>query len=160
MSSMLLYWILKFDSIIEMIKHFSVPVTVLVSISIGIFIISWLVQAAVRSPENSPDPDDVKKADAAMKRWRKGALTMLCWSLPFYFVFHLAIGLIPTTQQMAIIYIVPRVLANKDIKDLPEKFVQLAGDWATELKPENIKSDVKGLVNTIVEKKNGSIKSK
>ena len=43
---------------------------------------------------------------------------------------------IPTTKEMCAIKIIPRVVNNEKVQELPEKFVELANEWVEELKPK------------------------
>jgi hypothetical protein len=92
---------------------------------------------------------------------RKNALKVRNTLRPFSIVF-LAIGLIfltirtllPTTQEMAIIYVVPQVVNNVEVQKIPEKVVKLASDWLTELTPESIKSDIRAVIKDAKTKDN------
>lgn len=43
--------------------------------------------------------------------------------------------LIPSTKQIAAIYVVPHILNNEQVQELPNEFLGLAKDWIEELKP-------------------------
>jgi len=48
----------------------------------------------------------------------------------------LAIAFLPTTKQACAIYVIPRIVNNKEVQELPEKVVDLANEWLEELKPK------------------------
>ena len=61
-------------------------------------------------------------------------------SLAGVFFILLIIGglFIPTTKEYAAIKLIPMVVNDEDVQQLPDKVVDLANDWLDELKPKNI----------------------
>lgn len=55
-------------------------------------------------------------------------------------LFMLSAALIPSTKQMAIIYVTPKIISavnsNMELKKLPANIVSLANSWIEELKPK------------------------
>lgn len=45
-------------------------------------------------------------------------------------------GLIPNTQQIAAIYLIPKIVNNERVQDLPNKLIDLGEQWVDELKPK------------------------
>lgn len=41
----------------------------------------------------------------------------------------------PTTKQMAIVVVLPKIINNEKVQGIPEKVLGLANDWLEELKP-------------------------
>jgi hypothetical protein len=52
--------------------------------------------------------------------------------------------LTPTTKEMAEILIVPKIVNNAKVQELPEAVLTLANEWLQELRPENLKPESKG----------------
>ena len=151
MTSMQLYWFLKLDSLIELVKIFLMPINIMLAISGLLFIATLIALAAVRDLDDytgkpSYTPEQIKTLDAMWGRIRKLSLIFLAIFLPLFIIFNTAVKMIPTTKQMAVIYVVPKIMENKTIQELPNKFVKLADEWIEEFRPENVKNDVKGII--------------
>ena len=43
----------------------------------------------------------------------------------------------PTTKQMAVILVAPKVINNEQVQELPNQIMELANDWLKELRPNN-----------------------
>lgn len=52
-------------------------------------------------------------------------------------LFVLVAVMLPTSKQMAIIYIVPKVANNQMVQKIPQKILLLSEEWFEELLPEN-----------------------
>lgn len=50
---------------------------------------------------------------------------------------------VPTTKEMAAIYVVPKIANNETVKDLGEGIVTLAREWIQELRPNKTKGGAK-----------------
>ncbi len=123
MSIFEMYLLVKLDDFGEMLELFSV-ITFVAAI---IFAVAGAVQM-----------DDRK-----MKK-----KTYFSWLIPLTVIFVMSLGLmaaVPSTKQMAAILIIPAitdtVAENKKLRQLPDKLLDLAGDWIDELSPE--KEEVK-----------------
>jgi hypothetical protein len=46
---------------------------------------------------------------------------------------------IPTTKQMAVIMVAPKVINNEQVQKLPNQVLELANEWLEELKPKGDK---------------------
>jgi hypothetical protein len=49
--------------------------------------------------------------------------------------------LIPSSKEMAIIFVVPKVVNNETIQKIPQKILKLGDDWLDELSPDKILGD-------------------
>lgn len=47
----------------------------------------------------------------------------------------------PTTKEYAAIKLVPIIMNDESVQQLPEKAIELANDWLDELRPENVLED-------------------
>lgn len=59
----------------------------------------------------------------------------------FVTTFVLSLGtavLIPSTEQMAAIIVIPRIANSHEVKDLGTGIVELAKEWIVELKPKKV----------------------
>ena len=43
---------------------------------------------------------------------------------------------IPSTKQMAVILVAPKIINNEQVQKLPQQVLDLANDWMNELKPK------------------------
>lgn len=156
MSTGFIYLLVKLDSIICMLKTLFAPIYLLLGVSIIIVLISYIGHAVAREhDEQTGDPppaDKVNSIDFKMKNLRKIGLKMLCWFVPLFLIFTIAIGLVPTTKEMAVIYVVPKIMNNENAKKIPDKIFKLADEWLEKMSPENIVSTTKSS-NSIAEAK-------
>jgi hypothetical protein len=156
MSTGFIYLLVKLDSIICMLKTLSLPINILLGISIVIVLISYIGQAIAREDDDCgkpPPADKVKSIDFKMKNIRKMGLKMLCWFAPLFLIFTVGIGLVPTTKEMAVIYVVPKIVDNENAKKIPDKIFKLADEWLEKMSPENIVSTSTKTSDSIAEAK-------
>lgn len=45
---------------------------------------------------------------------------------------------IPTTKQLAVILVAPKVINNEQVQKLPNQVLELANEWLEELKPKGV----------------------
>lgn len=53
------------------------------------------------------------------------AKTMLCYSLPILLLTTILAILVPTTKQLAAIYLIPKVVNNEQVQKIPENVLNL-----------------------------------
>src|SRR5208282_6447669 len=65
-----------------------------------------------------------------------------CWKPKWFFltipIFVIGIVggvLIPTTKEMAAILVIPKIVNNQKVQEMPNKVLDLANDWLEKLKP-------------------------
>jgi hypothetical protein len=90
-----------------------------------------------------------------------GAILTVCWHANWYrdgdreifrkrvkhpmlpiiagFCMLISMAFVPTTKQMCIIKVLPMIVNNEQVQQLPNKVVELANDWLDELKPDHKK---------------------
>lgn len=60
---------------------------------------------------------------------------LFLWFVPFFLGI---IGtMVPTTKEMAAILIVPKMVNNAKVQEIPEKILTLATEWMEELRPKS-----------------------
>lgn len=71
----------------------------------------------------------------SMSRWDGYLKYFLCF-LPLAFIFLLIGVLTPTTKEMAAILVLPKIINNQKVQQLPDKVLDLANEWIEELSPK------------------------
>lgn len=107
MSHWFVYWVLMLDNIGNLAQGGVILILIIAAISCYIIMESGgTTQQDIRS------------------------LKRLCKILIAPFIIFLMISVfIPTTKQMAAIYLIPKIVANKDIQQLPPKLSKLALEY-------------------------------
>ncbi len=110
MSHWLVYWVLMLDNI-------SVGLgVVLATVAIYLFYLYCL------------DDDIYDKAENNyIKNPKTKKLKKLMWLLLFFII--AIVSFAPSTKQMAAIYLIPQIVSNKSIKQLPPKLSKLALEY-------------------------------
>lgn len=96
--------------------------------------------------------------DAIVKNLKK---ILLFFIVPIYLVVSLIENLIPTTKEMAFIYIAPAIVNNKDVQKTIQKIPELSGlglEYLTETLKGEIK-EVKGEIKEIVKDTTKEVKT-
>jgi hypothetical protein len=57
-------------------------------------------------------------------------------AVPLFIITCIAATMLPTTKQMAAIIVVPKIINNETVQELPAKLLELGVDWIEELKPD------------------------
>lgn len=99
-----------------------------------------------------------EEGDAIVKNLKK---ILLFFIVPIFCVVSLIKNLIPTTQEMAFIYIAPAIVNNKDVQKTIQKIPELSGlglEYLTETLKGEIK-EVKGEVKEIVKDTTKEVKT-
>ena len=60
-------------------------------------------------------------------------------SMLFFIILSVSLVLVPTTKEMCAIKIIPMVVNDEQIQEIPAKFVNLADEWIEELGPKSVK---------------------
>ena len=115
------YWITRLDSI----RDIAVPVTVFGMLGIVVFVIAMVMKKMAIIDK------DTEVADRAT------VICRLLWPVLISTTISLLIlGFLPTTKEMCAIKIIPRIINNEKVQELPNKVVELANEWMEELKPK------------------------
>ncbi len=108
MSHWLVYWVLMLDGVNKIL-----------GISITMFFVMIIIAGICAMIGNCDHvPSLIKFSKALLKIF-----------VPLIFLFLILFALIPTTKQMAAIYLIPQIASNKDIKQLPPKLSKLALEY-------------------------------
>ena len=116
-----------------------------------IYAISWIV-IAIEQLQNT----EVNKINKIIKK------TILFFIIPVVCLSCLLKNLIPTTKEMAFIYIAPAIVNNKDVQKTIQKIPELSGlglEYLTETLKGEI-NEVKGEVKEVVKDTAKEIKTK
>ena len=117
-----MYWITRLDYIHDFLFIFG---------GVG-FVISQIVAATLAVVGE----DHYADAKTYYKRAKQFVL------LSIFFLLLIIYGLFtPTTKEFAAIKLVPIIVNDESVQQLPEKVVELANDWIDELKPEKVLED-------------------
>lgn len=110
-----MYWLLRLDGIKDMFE----VITVLLTIAVVLLGIGFLVCFFISKADEHEDATRVAKS------LKHGFLITVLLCLFFTFVWIL----LPTTKQMAAILVVPKIINNEQVQELPEKIVELGNEW-------------------------------
>ena len=66
----------------------------------------------------------------------KKAANRAAWAMSIGVFILIISNLIPSTKQLAAIYLLPKIVENRQITELPDKAVTLANEWLEELRPK------------------------
>jgi hypothetical protein len=156
MSPIELYLLIKLDAIILLAKWFMVPAFVLAILALLTWLILWIVPHAYASgSEYGPPPsaDEINKCKRQCKGLRRPVFKVLLLAMLIWLPFRLAASLLPSTKEMAVIYVMPKVINSEAVSQIPSKLLRLSSEWIDELRPENIKEGAKTIVQQPQSKK-------
>ncbi len=114
MSAWDMYWLLRLDGIRTATESFSVLSGILATLGIILYIASC----------EAMNKDDAE-AEIAHKFLKR---PMYIISTLFVFFIFLVVAL-PTTKQMAAIIVVPKIVNNEQIQEIPENLLELCNEW-------------------------------
>ena len=113
MSHWLVYWVLMLDNISMSIDV--IWVLTLVFVPIFLIVISILINDDYRT-----------RSENTINGLRKIRNKTLKWCAIIFSIFFIIVTFLPGTKQMAAIYLLPKIAANKNIQQLSPKLVKLA----------------------------------
>lgn len=119
MSAMSIYWLLKLDDI----------QTIFCFIALIMFIISVIcfVDAGMKNDDENPDKKSIQKSvNRGFVFISLSLFSFICYKMT------------PSTKQMAIIYVTPKIINNEKVQQIPSKILNLTNDWLDELSPEKM----------------------
>jgi hypothetical protein len=118
LTMMEMYFLLKLDNIVTFFVIIGATLT-----TVGIFCL--LFGPLIVDSMNLSDKPTLKQV--------KTGIITVCSTILFCFVIA---TFIPSTKQMAAIIVVPKIINNEKVQQLPEELLNLGIDWLEELKPE------------------------
>ena len=86
---------------------------------------------------------DEKPSSNSWKAWRRIMWLIIIPIAVISFVTNAGRLLIPSTKQVAAIYVLPKMMNNEVLKGIPNKIVDLADDWIDELSPKKTTDSTK-----------------
>jgi hypothetical protein len=144
MSPMELYLLIKLDAIILLARWFMTPAFAIAMLSLLVWLFLWVMPYGGNEFEETQD--EVEKLKKQCKRLRQPVFKIFILSMLIWLPFRLIVSLLPSTKEMAIIYVVPKVVNSDAVAQIPGKLLSLSSEWLDELRPENIKDGVKTIV--------------
>ena len=116
-----MYWFTRLDHFFGLAEAFIMIGAIALFASVLIFVIS------------ANDSDGSGEMEPARKKWLKriltSALVLLCLGGGI-------MTFVPTTKEMAAIYIVPEIVNSEKLRDAGDRMYTLAIEWMEELRPE------------------------
>lgn len=118
LTTMQLYWIIKLDSFGNVSFFFAVLTGLATIISIIGLLFSLF-------------SEDFKEYLSNWKRVIKYVV------MPIFILFLSVAVFLPTTKEMAAIIVIPKIINNEKVQELPQRLLDLGMEWIDELKPKN-----------------------
>lgn len=121
--------LLYFVFVLESLKNMMIFFTVMLYISCAIaWIIIWIRYMGVHE-SYSKQKEKQKAYDKDYPMLKKISIKLLVISI----IFHIVTTIIPTSKQAAMIYVLPKIAKNKDMKQIPANIAKLANEGLKEL---------------------------
>lgn len=140
MSSLSLYILLKLDAIIQLFCWIMYPSAILFFSSL-VFCIILFIAPYYYSFEDEffqrPSEDAIKDYRAKCKGLLIPVRRLLFITLSVWIISISAVSLIPTTKEMGVLYVVPKMANSEIVQKIPKKILLLADEWLEELRPKN-----------------------
>ena len=140
MSTMQLYLLLKLDAVIGFIGTIVFFGFVLGAAG-GLL---YLVTKGIYMCEADKDSKDARECLALSKLAKPFFLIVLPVTL---FMYSIKIA-IPSTKEMAVLLVVPKIVNSKSVQQIPQKILSLSEEWLEELRPKSVKEVEKTSDNT------------
>ncbi len=112
MTSMQIYWITRLDGI----KNLGIGISAALGLALGLYLIWVLVQ----------DGEDYEVK--VLEVWKKVKCKMITLFI-FLVLSIIANVLTPGMKQMAAIIVVPKIINNEQVQELPENILKLGNEW-------------------------------
>ncbi len=120
MTESTVYWVVMMDNI-------SMAIVILLCISVLATLLAAFIAGCLA---------DDGESDGALVMTRMFGLgcvlSLLCIA---------GVAFVPNTKQAATIYVLPRVVNNEQLQQLPNKLLELSNEWLDELKPRREESN-------------------
>lgn len=110
------YWITRLDGFIGLLIFFSIVSFIIVAVSCIVAMIKY---------SESQDRDwcnsHRENSNRLFLLWKKVTLI----SLPIFIISTLLINLIPSTKELAAIYLIPKIVNNEQVQKIPDNALKL-----------------------------------
>lgn len=142
MSAWELYLFIKLDAIIALATTLMTPCYIVGTLTL----IAWLVLWVVPYGGEESTTKDIERLKIQCGNIRRPIFKILLCTFIVWLPLRLASTLLPTTKEMAIIYVVPKIINNEIVSNIPDKLLNLSSEWIEELRPKNVKQDIKAVM--------------
>lgn len=143
MSAWELYLFIKLDAIIALATTLMTPCYIIGTLTLIAWLVLWVVPY---SSEQERTSTEIQKLKVQCKNIRRPIFKILLCTFIVWLPLRLASTLLPTTKEMAIIYVVPKIINNEIVSKIPDKLLNLSSEWIEELRPKNVKQDIKAVM--------------
>lgn len=120
-----IYWFTRLDHIHSFLDGFDVFSSCLIIFSIIVFVIAWGIKQYACDNEEKLMALTVKKF----------AIWTFCIAGIFNIMICTCLVFIPTTKEMAAIYVIPKIVNNEKLNNIGNEMLNLANEWMKELHP-------------------------
>lgn len=145
MSALELYLLIKLDAIIEFIGWLTTPVSLVAVAAFVIYFMSRIAPIIYYSMDDSTE-SGLKEIKAKCKSVHLVVFKVFLIAALIWLPLRLTVALLPSTKEMAVIYVVPKVINNQSVQQLPNKLLHLSSEWLDELRPENVKKSIETII--------------
>ncbi|MCU0679602.1 MAG: hypothetical protein MUC28_04135 [Planctomycetes bacterium] len=135
----------------------SIFIIVIGVISLIIWLVYFIVRAMCTEEVDNEDWDE--KDEGKYKKWGKPCLKFGLAALVVAFFMQFIAAGIPNAKQAAVIYIVPKMINNVDMREIPPNLAKLVNEGLKEM-IEYVKGDAKEAVSKAIDGAKGAIKDK
>ena len=139
-----IYWFTRLDHLHDFGEGLSFFLSIVVLASGIAWLASFVVKCGLKSDRSSGNSwSKVSTTDIAIAKTicsisRKAFLYLVAFTT----ILNLSRAFIPTTKEMAAIYVVPKIANNENLHDIGNEMVVLAKEWLKELHPKNVSNDI------------------
>lgn len=123
-----IYWFTRLDHLHIFCNGLSSICCVLLFISLIAVSFTWFIKTI------SIDENNAKLFSSIFNSMKK-ALVAICIAC---FSFNCLIAFLPTTKEMAAIYVIPKIANNESLQSIGSEMMDLAKEWLKELHPSNV----------------------
>ena len=134
MTTLQMYLLLKLDTLKSFVDFFGW----FGGICLVVLTIFYMVLKTYVIVDSNKDREDYEESITVMNMVKP--FLKLWYLCAFLIILSISV---PTTKQMAAIIIVPKVVNNEQVQEIPNKILDLATEWLEELKPIIEKQEAK-----------------
>jgi hypothetical protein len=152
MSTQFLYFIMKLDAIKELCSIFS-TFFCFVSLVCLVFFVAFKIHKFERENSNGYCGSRCLTLSERKRRFRRSdrycKITEKVF-VPTFVIFLLlafAANLLPSTKEMIILYVTPKILSRADVKKIPDNLINTANSWVVGLHADSVKAEISNLIN-------------
>lgn len=118
-----IYWITRLDSMNDTLGGF----IVLLSVVIAVLFFIWMFSSIAGSDCGEDDDNNIRARKCIKPMiWLNIALVLVIVAKVF----------VPTTKEAAAMVVLPKIVNNEKVQQIPDKVLDLGLSWLEELKPK------------------------